>query len=52
MIGGTMFGEIDVEQWKLQHKILKHSRNINKNVDVQLFEVLKLNHVTCIQSFS
>jgi disease resistance protein RPS2 len=40
VIGGTMFGEIDVEQWKVQHKILKHSCNINKNVDVQLFEVL------------
>jgi len=44
VIGGIMFGEIDVEQWKLQHKILKHSCNINKNVDVQPFEVLTLNY--------
>jgi len=44
VIGGAMFGEIDVEQWKLQHQILDHSRNINKNVDVQLFEVFKLSY--------
>ncbi len=42
MIGGTMFGEIDVEQWKLQHQRLKHSCNINKNMDVHLLEVFKL----------
>jgi hypothetical protein len=44
VISGAMFGEIDVEQWKLQHQILYHSQNINNNVDVQLFEVLKLSY--------
>jgi len=44
VIGGAMFGKIDVEQWKLQHQILDHSQNINKNVDVQLFEVLKFSY--------
>jgi hypothetical protein len=44
VIGGTMFEEIDVEQWKLQHQRLEQLRNINKNVDVHLFEVLKLSY--------
>jgi disease resistance protein RPS2 len=44
VIGGAMHREIDVKQWKLQHEKLKHSRNINTNVEVQLFEVLKLSY--------
>lgn len=39
-----MFEEIDVEQWKLQHQRLEQLRNINKNMDVHLFEVLKLSY--------
>ncbi len=39
-----MFEEIDVEQWKLQHQRLEHLHNINKNVDVHLFEVRKLSY--------
>jgi hypothetical protein len=44
VIGGTMFEKIDVEQWKLQHQRLKHSHNSDKDVDVQLFKVLKLSY--------
>jgi hypothetical protein len=44
VIGGTMFGEIYAKQGKFQHQILKHSRNIDKNVDMQLFDVFKLNY--------
>jgi hypothetical protein len=44
VIGGTIFEEINVEQWKLQHQRLEHLCNINKNVDVHLFEVFKLSY--------
>ncbi len=44
VIGGTMYNETDVKQWELQHEKLQRSRNNNTNVELQLFEVLKLSY--------